>query len=155
MRTLVLGWMCVAAAISGCDSAGSATRTECTTMLAAVQAKETMADKIGFEDDAQLQAAIKEYEDTTMLKNAAFTDATLVGFQQRGTGVYADIVTSLKEIAGLLTKSNTFDKAGQNATPEALAVNQQLSTVAEATVKKVEAAVKFNAEVKSYCAKHK
>lgn len=154
MQRLVLG-MFVAVASGGCDSAGSATRTECTTMMAAVQAKESMADKIGFEDDAQLQAAIKEYEDTTMLKNATFTDATLVGFQQRGTGVYADIVTSLKEISGLLTKSNAFDKAGQNATPEAQAVNQQLSTVAQTTVGKVETAIKFNGEVKAYCAKHK
>lgn len=147
---MTMRWMLIGAVgvglVGGCDKGSSNARAECVIMVSAVKGKDAAADAIQFESATELNKAIAAYEDVSMLKNTAFTDATLVGFKDRGVGLYAQLATGLKEIAEVLPK------AMDNSKPPDVEANKKLEALATATAGQADAVAAFHKEVRTYCA---
>jgi hypothetical protein len=147
----MLSWSLVACKGKG----GGSVAAECTTMVSALHAKDVAADKFDPMNEASMQPAIAEFENTTMLQNTKFHDPALVDYQKKAVAQFATIVVGLKEIATLVPKSNAFDRNKKSQTPETRAANERLSKLAGDVSKQVDQASKLSSEVRAYCAKQR
>lgn len=133
------------ACVGGCDKGGNNARGECVIMVSLVEGKDAAADASQFESATELNNSIAAYEDVAVLKNTMFTDAMLVGFKDRGVGLYAELATGLKEIAVVLPKARDDSK------PPDVEANKKLEALATTAAGQADAVAAFHKEVRTYC----